>query len=92
MTLADQLPQDLWWIRSPFLDDDTDHGTIVVHGHTISKDIEIRDNRIGLDTGAYSTGVLSAIGIESDERWFIRTDAAPAPEITAGRVANYSDA
>lgn len=92
LALADQLPQDLRWIRSPFLDDDTDHGTIVVHGHTISKDIEIRDNRIGLDTGAYSTGVLSAIGIEGEDRWFIQTGAAAPRDAGAGRVANYSDA
>jgi serine/threonine protein phosphatase 1 len=89
--LGDQTPQDLRWIRSPFLEDETDHGSIVVHGHTISRDIEIRDNRIGIDTGAYSTGVLSAIGVEGDKRWFIQT-GTPARDASPARVANLSDA
>jgi serine/threonine protein phosphatase 1 len=90
--LSEQEPHDLRWIRSPFLDDETDHGAVVVHGHTISKDVEQRDNRIGLDTGAYSTGVLSAIGIEGEDRWFIQTVAAPDRDLRSARAADFSDA
>lgn len=66
-----QSPSDLRWIRNPFLNDNTDHGFIVVHGHTISDEVVERSNRIGIDTGAYVTGRLTALGIEGEERWFI---------------------
>lgn len=81
--LADQAQKDLRWIRSPFLDDPRDHGFIVVHGHTISPQIDECGNRIGLDTGAYQSGVLTAMGIEGTRRWFLRTDEAtvPRPEV-----------
>jgi serine/threonine protein phosphatase 1 len=88
--LAEQAAQDLRWIREAFLDDDSDHGCIVVHGHTISEEIEERRNRIGLDTGACWTGVLSAIGLEGDQRWFLQTPSASHQTSTAVRVANYS--
>ena len=75
-TLADQSVTDLHWIREPFLHDERDHGYVVVHGHTICEEIEILPNRIGIDTGAYRTGVLSALAIEESERWFVQTDKA----------------
>lgn len=55
--VEEQVQSDLRWIREPFLLDDTDHGCVVVHGHTISEEIDERQNRIGIDTGAYRTGV-----------------------------------
>lgn len=87
-----QVSQDLRWIRSPFLDDDRHHGPVVVHGHTISETVEVRANRIGLDTGAYSSGVLTAIGLEGEERWFIQTGGAAVRKSGDARVANFSDA
>jgi serine/threonine protein phosphatase 1 len=71
--LDQQRQSDLRWIREPFLFDDSDHGFIVVHGHTISSEVEERPNRIGIDTGAYRTGLLTALGIEGTERWLIAT-------------------
>jgi serine/threonine protein phosphatase 1 len=71
--LERQRQSDLRWIRDPFLLDDTDHGFIVVHGHTISGKVEERPNRIGIDTGAYRTGILTALVIEADKRWIIDT-------------------
>jgi len=61
----------LRWIRDEFLDDERDHGKVVVHGHTICDDVEIFDNRIGIDTGAYCNGRLTAIGLEGEDRWFL---------------------
>ena len=52
------------WIREPFLGANTEHGFVVVHGHTVSLAPQIRTNRIGIDTGAYATGVLTALAIE----------------------------
>jgi serine/threonine protein phosphatase 1 len=66
-----QSPVELFWIREPFLSDPTDHGFVVVHGHTITAEPDIRPNRIGLDTGAFLTGRLTAMGFEGSERWLI---------------------
>lgn len=71
--LADQRIEDMLWIRDEFLDSRRDHGAIVVHGHSIADDVEERDNRIGIDTGAYASGRLTALGLEGSERWFIQT-------------------
>ena len=71
--IEDQAQSDLRWIREPFLLDDTDHGLVVVHGHTISEAVDQRPNRIGIDTGAYRTGVLTALAIEGKERWLLDT-------------------
>jgi serine/threonine protein phosphatase 1 len=65
--------RDLRWIREPFLTDTRDHGMVVVHGHTISEAVEEVGSRIGIDTGAYATGRLTALGIEGDQRWLIDT-------------------
>jgi serine/threonine protein phosphatase 1 len=80
--LEQQRQSDLRWIREPFLLDDTDHGFIVVHGHTISEQVDERTNRIGIDTGAYRTGVLTALAIDGDERWLIDTRQSPAVDLT----------
>jgi serine/threonine protein phosphatase 1 len=73
--LAEQSSKDLRWIREGFLDDRTDHGLIVVHGHTIVDQPEQHPNRIALDTGAYRSGILTAIGLEGEERWFLTASA-----------------
>jgi serine/threonine protein phosphatase 1 len=79
--IAEQSQSDLRWIREPFLDDPTDHGFVVVHGHTITNEVEVAPNRIGIDTGAFCTGTLSALAIEGSKRWLLQTSAtetAPA--------------
>lgn len=75
--LADQSAMDLMWIRDPFLHSNADHGKIVVHGHTISQFPEIRSNRIGIDTGAYSSGCLTALVLEGADRRFLCTSTPP---------------
>jgi serine/threonine protein phosphatase 1 len=73
--IEEQSSKDLRWIREGFLDDRTDHGLTVVHGHTIVEKPEEHSNRIALDTGAYRSGVLTAIGLEGPDRWFISAQA-----------------
>jgi serine/threonine protein phosphatase 1 len=73
-----QSQSDLRWIREPFLFDETDHGFVVVHGHTIRDEVEERPNRIGIDTGAYRSGVLTALAIEGSERRLIDTRSSPS--------------
>jgi serine/threonine protein phosphatase 1 len=77
VSVEEQIQSDLRWIREPFLLDDTDHGCVVVHGHTISEDIDERQNRIGIDTGAYRTGILTALVIEGEERRYLQTGDTP---------------
>ncbi|HVF95456.1 MAG TPA: metallophosphoesterase family protein [Sphingomonas sp.] len=69
--LDEQRPRDLRWIRDPFLDHDKPLAKMVVHGHTISPEIDLRPHRIGVDTGAYSSGQLSALGLEGTANWTI---------------------
>ncbi len=71
--LQNQKQSDLRWIRDRFLLDETDHGFIVVHGHTIKMEVDEKPNRIGIDTGAFATGILTALAIEGEDRWFIDT-------------------
>ncbi|MCA3256349.1 MAG: serine/threonine protein phosphatase [Alphaproteobacteria bacterium] len=73
IAMAHQDPQDLLWIREEFLDNRLDHGAIVVHGHSISAEVVERPNRIGIDTGAYKTGRLTALVLEGGERRFLST-------------------
>jgi len=37
----------------------------------------VRPNRIGIDTGAYRSGRLTALGLEGTDRWFIQTEGEP---------------
>lgn len=71
--LADQRASDLRWIRSEFLNHNDGFEKIIVHGHTITEEVEVRSHRIGLDTGAYSSGKLTAMGFEGGERWVLDT-------------------
>jgi serine/threonine protein phosphatase 1 len=74
--LAEQSQTDLRWIRSPFLECESEHGFVVVHGHTIGEEVQVRANRIGLDTGAYRSGVLTALGLQGTDQWFLQTGSA----------------
>jgi serine/threonine protein phosphatase 1 len=72
--LEEQNPDDLLWIRQEFLDSEDHFGAVVVHGHSICGEaIEIKHNRISVDTGAYNSGILSAIGLQDSERWVLAT-------------------
>ena len=71
--LEAQIPADLRWIRGDFLAHRQTHGRIVIHGHSITSDVDIQPNRIGIDTGAWRSDRLTAIGLQGSERWFIQT-------------------
>jgi serine/threonine protein phosphatase 1 len=66
-----QRRQDLRWIREPFLSHAESHGPVVVHGHTISDEPEDCGNRIGIDTGAFISGRLTALVLEGTGRRYI---------------------
>lgn len=66
--LAEQQEHHLRWIREPFLDHAAPHEHFVIHGHTITDGIDERPNRIGIDTGAYRSGCLTALVLEGESR------------------------
>jgi serine/threonine protein phosphatase 1 len=71
-----QDPEDLVWIREPFLASDFDFGKVVVHGHTPCSAPEIRPNRINVDTGAVFTGCLTCLILEGESRRFLQTSSS----------------
>ena len=77
IALERQATHDRMWIRKAFLDSEADHGAVVVHGHSISHVPELRHNRIGIDTGAYRSGVLTCLVLEGGRREILQT-AGPA--------------
>lgn len=68
-----QKPEDIYWIREDFLCCTEDHGFRVVHGHTIHEQAREYPNRIGIDTGAYATGVLSCAVFENSRVRYLST-------------------
>jgi len=66
--LDEQTEDDFTWMREPFLSSTADHGFTVVHGHTPTKLVANRGNRIGIDTGAVFGGDLSCLVLEGTEQ------------------------
>lgn len=63
--LAAQTEADLLWIRQGFLDVAGPFDRVIVHGHTWLDDLpQVTEHRIGLDTGAYETGVLTMVRLD----------------------------
>lgn len=79
--LDQQSGQDLLTIRREFLAAATPFGKVVVHGHTPGEEPYSGPNRINVDTGAYATGVLTAVRLEGRERRFIQSRAASPPPV-----------
>lgn len=74
VALDRQSDRDLMWIRNSFLDSDVAFDKVVVHGHTPTKEVHIDHRRIGVDTKAYASGVLTAVRLEGEGRGFLRAD------------------
>ena len=71
--LQEQSNEDLLWIRDDFTESRQQHEHVVVHGHTISEEVAFHLNRIGIDTGAYATGILTCLVLEGEERRLLHT-------------------
>jgi serine/threonine protein phosphatase 1 len=76
IALVDQTEDDMLWIRQDFLDAALPDGLTVVHGHTPTREPVATAHRIGIDTGAFASGRLTAVRL-----------APPAPPlfISTGR-------
>lgn len=73
--LNDQKRSDLLWIRERFLSHEGPLERVVVHGHTIFNNVMDCGNRIGIDTGAFRSGVLTALVLEADQRRVLQARA-----------------
>jgi serine/threonine protein phosphatase 1 len=77
--LGEQTERDLLTIRQDFLTKKTPFEKVVVHGHTPVEAAYSGPHRINIDTGAYATGVLTAVRLLGDQRGFLRATAPTAP-------------
>ena len=73
IALDEQRREDLLWIRREFLESSDSHGAVIVHGHSETQEVEVRPNRINVDTSAYRSGELTAVGLQGPYKWFIST-------------------
>ncbi|HPF22305.1 MAG TPA: metallophosphoesterase family protein [Hyphomonas sp.] len=71
--LENQSVRDMLWIREEFLEAPGQFPQLVVHGHTPAEGVHRDDRRIGLDTGAFISGKLSAVRLFRDEVSFLST-------------------
>lgn len=67
LPLERQVAADLLWIRNDFLDKAHGLKATVVHGHTPVEEVFVGRQRINVDTGAYATGVLTAVRLDGGE-------------------------
>jgi hypothetical protein len=77
VALERQSPDDLMWIRQVFLDSTVGFERVVVHGHTPAQAVHADRRRIGIDTKAYDTGVLTGLRMEGQERSLLQASGAP---------------
>ncbi|WP_395942760.1 metallophosphoesterase family protein [Brevundimonas sp.] len=84
VALDAQDPQQLMWVRQAFLNHPDPFDRVVIHGHTPTEAVHADDRRIGLDTGAYATGVLTALRLEGEDRQLMQT-ASAAGQVSLSR-------
>ena len=93
--LAEQDERDVLWIRDDFLESRVPPEKIVVHGHTPDATPGLRHRRLGLDTGAYASGVLTAARLDGGDRRLIQArdeNAARKLRSEAAQRAKIADA
>jgi serine/threonine protein phosphatase 1 len=70
---GEQKENDLIWIRNDFLNSDANFGKIVVHGHSVIDRPILGKNKIGIDTGAWRSDVLTCLMVDGEQRCFLST-------------------
>ncbi len=81
--LEHQKTRDLYWIRDRFLNSERAYTykgapVKVVHGHSPSNAPELKPNRIGIDTGAYFSGAMTAVVLDGGDPRFLQAHGEPA--------------
>lgn len=72
-SLKNQKERDMLWIRQRFLKHKGRFEKVIVHGHSISNSPALKSNRIGIDTGAWKSGKLTALRLHNNSYAFIST-------------------
>ncbi len=70
-----QTEEALLWIREDFLYSTVMFDKCIVHGHSPSGGPDEQPNRLGLDTGAYASGILTCAVLEGQERRYLSASA-----------------
>ncbi len=73
VSLDRQTDEDKMWIRADFVTSNHAFEKMIVHGHTINPEPEIKNNRIGIDTGAFATGRLTCLILDGTTQSFLTT-------------------
>jgi serine/threonine protein phosphatase 1 len=86
--LRGQRESDLLWIRRDFLDDEGPFEKVIVHGHSwTDAEPRVLPHRIGIDTGAYCTGVLTAVRLDGPDIGLVQARGPAAPVTDHDRLA-----
>jgi len=87
-----QTDEDCLWIRDDFLKSNHRFEKIIVHGHSWASDMpEITADRIGIDTGVYHTGVLTAVRLENDRVEVLQARRDGSASAPTGAMADMGD-
>jgi serine/threonine protein phosphatase 1 len=86
-----QNAKDLRWIREPFLSDGRRLEKVIVHGHTPATEPHCDARRIGIDTWAYRTGVLTALELDGPDRRYLQARRDEAGAVTISTLAADDD-
>lgn len=95
--LDNQSAEDLMWIRRSFLDSPVEFDHVVVHGHTPAAEVHADRRRIGIDTRAYESGILTALRLSGADRAVMQavasreTDANGSVSIRTAALAGSAD-
>lgn len=73
-SLDKQSRHDMLTIREPFLSSTKALPARVIHGHSVAFEAQVSPCRIGIDTGAYATGRLSAVLLEGGRHEILSVD------------------
>jgi serine/threonine protein phosphatase 1 len=76
VSLDQQAERDLLWIRHEFLQASGPFGAVIVHGHTPAEEPQLTRHRLGVDTGAYATGVLTAVRLLDEDQRLMQAKVA----------------
>jgi serine/threonine protein phosphatase 1 len=83
VALEEQTERDLLWIRQEFIAEAGPHPKVIVHGHTPSEEAQMMPWRLGIDTGCYATGLLTAVRLLDTDQRLIQARAARRLDETA---------
>jgi len=75
--LDQQSDEDLYWVRERFLASKRQFSHRVIHGHTPTDKPYADARRVGVDTGAYASGTLTAARLEGEEVSFVSVTSRP---------------